>query len=239
MNTLLAFPSRGRQNSCAWTTHFYNMFEKNIIAIVNSNLVRLQVKKPVSGLYKDVTIVNRKKFFSFNYNEWYWEDIPGCGYIDNLKKLYPDLSHIFIFKGYRSVADTLLQRDFQPIDMENMSKGFFAGLVWKYFKRKKAGQQFYRQNASRYLKIWLRYNDEFLKNIKKLPRDSYVLLNRQYINPDDARVSAYMLKNWNLSLKYFRFKQINNVPADINDPNGALLDKIISHEKNAFERSAY
>jgi hypothetical protein len=194
MNTLLAFPSRGRQNSCAWIPRFYIVFEKSLIGIFNSNLMRFQVQKPVSGLYKDETIVNRKKSFSFSYDEWHWEDIRGCGYIDNLKKLYPDLSHIFIFKEYRSVVNTLLKHDFQPIDTENMSKGFPAGLVWKYFKRKKACQRFYQQNAPRYLKIWLKYNDEFLQSLKKMPRDSYVLLNRQYINPDDARVSAYMLK---------------------------------------------
>jgi hypothetical protein len=228
MSNSLPFLSGHRSKSYSYAP-FYLIFGSAVPATLKDGF--FQFKETPSRPLRNKNIISKKKGSSFKYDEWHWEDIKSTGRLDDIKDIYPGITHLFIFKDYRSVVNVLLRRDMKLSDLENADQGFFSRIVWYYFKRKKALQRLYVQKAPRYLKIWLRYNDALFKNIKNLPRENYVLLDQKNIGAQDASVSAYMLKNWNLSLKYFRLKQINNISPTVEDVLADVsLDEVIFQE---------
>jgi len=208
------FLSMDERSTSLFTSYIY--LKVNAAAIPTP--LKFQLLSPFRLLNAEISAIHDANTGGFKYDNWDWEELQNCFYLDKLKTEQPDTKHFFIFKDYRTTVCLLLERDFSPLDIENCNKGYFARLFWKYFKRKRVLQQLYTQKAGEYFQTWLKYNSEFLANVKKLPRESYVLLDQKHISTDDALISAYVLKNWNLSLKYVRFKPVSlqEMPADIN-----------------------
>lgn len=187
------------------TSPVCNLFEKST-DVINGNPSTLRLLSPFTLLNAQTHIEDNQDSGDFKYEEWRWKELHSFKYLDKLKEQQPQIKHIFIFKDYRTTVNVLLKQDFQSVD--NANRG---SLLWRFFRRKRALQQFYSERVGEYLAIWLKYNEEFAANVETLDKDSYVLLDQKRISSDDASVSAFVLKNWNLSLKYVRLKQVSTL----------------------------
>jgi hypothetical protein len=142
------------------------------------------------------------------YDQWGWKDPRTCLFLDIYQELLPDACYLVILRDYRSVVSSLLRRDFKVIDKKYMARKYLSRLVWQKVRRPRRIQQFYNASVEGFLKIWITYNQEILKCIKKLNPDSFVVINYAMLNIADSQLFAYLENNWNFSLKYFKFNDI-------------------------------
>jgi hypothetical protein len=171
------------------------------------------------------------------YKQWGWKDPRTCLFLDTYKELLPDARYLIIIRDYRAVVSSLLKRDFKNIDKIYNSRKFLPRMAWTYFRRKRELRKYYNSKAEYYLKVWIAYNEEILKSVKALPNDSYLVLNYGVLNSEDERVCQYLKEHWNLSLKYFSFKNVYketlmNEPIDTDSfiVNKSLITKALQLE---------
>lgn len=162
----------------------------------------------------DVSLYHREKLKSVIriknalYPQWGWKDPRTCLFLDTYKELLPDARYLIVVRDYQSVVSSLLQRDFVYIEKKYLARGYFDRLVWNTFRRKRRLKKLYNQKAEDYLKVWIAYNEEILKNVKTLPEDTYVMLNYSLLNTSDDRICSFLRDRWNLSLKYYKFNDV-------------------------------
>ncbi|WP_158989848.1 sulfotransferase [Mucilaginibacter sp. L196] len=162
----------------------------------------------------DVSLYHREKLKSVIrvknalYPQWGWKDPRTCLFLDTYKELLPDARYLIVVRDYQSVVSSLLQRDFVFIEKKYLARGYFDRLVWNVLRRKRRLKKLYNQKAEDYLKIWIAYNEEILKNIKTLPESAYVMINYSLLNTKDDHICSFLKTHWHLSLKYSRFKDI-------------------------------
>jgi len=142
------------------------------------------------------------------YNQWGWKDPRTCLFLNTYKELLPDARYLIIVRDYKEVVSSLMYREFQEFEKKYLSREYISRLVWKHFRRKRRMKLFYKDRADHYLKVWITYNEEILKNVESLPKHAYVVLNYDALNKNDAGVCAFLKERWNLSLKYFKFKEV-------------------------------
>ena len=184
-------------------------------------------KLPHTGLTDEhhipVSIYHKEKLKSIIkiknklYKQWGWKD-PRTGlFLDTYKELLPDARYLIVIRDYRSVVSSLLMRDVRDIDREYMSHGHINTFIYKHIKRGEILRKFYKAKAEQYLKVWVTYNEEILKSVGSMSQDSYVVLNYDVLNKNDARVFDYLKEHWDLALQYFNFKEVYKEKL-INDP---------------------
>lgn len=162
----------------------------------------------------DVSLYHREKLKSIIkvknslYPQWGWKDPRTCLFLDTYKELLPNARYLIVVRDYQSVVSSLLQRDFVFIEKKYLARGYFDRLVWNVFRRKRRLKKLYNQKAEDYLKIWIAYNEEILKNIKTLPESAYVMINYSLLNTKDDHICSFLKNHWHLSLKYAQFKDI-------------------------------
>lgn len=153
------------------------------------------------------------------YDQWGWKDPRTCLFLDVYQELLPDACYLIILRDHRSVVSSLLRRDFKAVDKKYMARKYLSRLLWQKIRRPRRIQRFYSDNTEEYLKIWIAYNQEILKCIKKLSPEAFVVINYSMLAQADSRLFTYLETNWNFSLKYFSFKDIfkqDQIGEDIN-----------------------
>ncbi|WPU93069.1 sulfotransferase [Mucilaginibacter sabulilitoris] len=142
------------------------------------------------------------------YDQWGWKDPRTCLFLDVYQELLPDACYLIILRDYQSVVSSLLRREFKDVDDKYMARTYFSRLVWQKIRRSQKLQEFYHAYAVKFLKVWVAYNHDILKCIKKLNNDSFVVINYSTLCKEDTPLFSHLKNNWNFSLKYFRFKDI-------------------------------
>lgn len=175
-------------------------------------------KLPSSGLTEahdiEISLYHKEKLKSIIkvknklYNQWGWKDPRTCLFLDTYKELIPDARYLIIIRDYKAVVSSLLQRDFQDFEKKYLARTYLKRMYWLKYQRKRRLQEFYNDRAEHYLKVWIAYNREILKNVQNLPKHAYVMLNYSMLKSNDANVCSFLNKRWNLSLKYFKFKDV-------------------------------
>lgn len=223
----LALPNHGNVEGDFEDLEFLKMHEE---ILANHQL-------PTSGLTDQhvdtFSIYEREKVKSIIktkrqlYDQWGWKDPRTCLFLDVYKELIPDACYLIILRNYQSVTSSLLRREFKYIDNKYMARKYLSRLVWTWFRRSRRQEAFYHNYSQEFLRIWIAYNQDILKCIKKLSRDAFVVVNYSMLNKEDARVFAHLQNNWNFSLKYFRFQDVfkeSLMGKDI-DIDGYITDK--------------
>jgi len=164
------------------------------------------------------------------YDQWGWKDPRTCLFLDTYKELIPDAKYLIIVRDYKEVVSSLLHRDFKVYEKKYLARNWASRLVWKTFRRAKHLKRFYKERADHYMKVWIAYNQELLKNVETLPKDAFVVLNYEVLNKNDVRICSFLNQRWNMSLKYFKFKEVykeklmsKHVDTDSYVENKALL----------------
>ena len=142
------------------------------------------------------------------YEQWGWKDPRTCLFLDTYSALLPEAKYLVIIRDYRSVINSLLKREFAYIDKRYMARNYFSRLVWTRFRRKRREEKFYTEHAETFLKVWINYNEEILKTLKRLSADDYLVINYELLLKKDKQVINFLRDNWKLNLSYFDFSQV-------------------------------
>ncbi len=111
-------------------------------------------------------------------------------------------------RDYKAVIGSLLKREFAYVDRKYMARGYFSKLVWKHLRRKGRKEKFYTEHAETFLKVWINYNEEILKTLKRLPADDYLVINYELLLQKDQEVVGFLRDHWKFNLNYFDFGQV-------------------------------
>ncbi|MEO3402992.1 sulfotransferase [Mucilaginibacter sp. CAU 1740] len=142
------------------------------------------------------------------FEQWAWKDPRTCLFLDTYTELLPDAKYLVITRNYQSVVSSLLRREFAFGEKKYLARNYVQRFIWNKFRRQRRKEAFWRDNATAYLKIWINYNEEILRTLKKLKPDEYLVTNYAQLLENDTNVFSFMTDKWNLSLNYFDFKDI-------------------------------
>ncbi len=166
------------------------------------------------------------------YEQWGWKDPRTCLFLDTYSELLPEAKYLVILRDYRSVINSLLKREFVAIDQKYMARNRIQRFVWQRFRRQRREEKFYAEHAETYLKVWINYNEEILRTLKKLSADDYLVISYDLLLEKDEQVISFLKDKWKFNLNYFDFNQVykNNLmstPCDVDRfvPTKTLLIK--------------
>lgn len=142
------------------------------------------------------------------HEQWAWKDPRTCLFLETYSKLLPGAKYLVIMRDYRAVIGSLLKREFAYIDRKYMARGYFSKLIWKHIRRKRKQEKYYIEHAETFLKVWINYNEEILKTLKKLPADDYLVINYELLLEKDEQVISFLKDHWKFNLNYFDFGQV-------------------------------
>lgn len=212
-------PGWGNEDGHFEDVEFLKMHEE----VLNSNnlppsgLTDLQIDS--FSIYEKEKLKSIIKIKQQLYDQWGWKDPRTCLFLDVYQELLPDACYLIILRDYQSVVSSLLRREFKAIDRKYMSRKYLSRLVWQKIRKQRRLLKFYNEHTSKFLKVWIAYNQDILNCIKKLNNDSFIVVNYSMLNREDTRLFSFLENNWNFSLKYFRFKDVfkeSQIGADIN-----------------------
>lgn len=143
------------------------------------------------------------------FKQWGWKDPRTCLFLDTYREILPDAYYLIVLREYREVIISLANRSFTEFDkLYDTSKGYFSRLAWYYIRRKRYFKKFCQKNASFYLRVWIHYNENILKNIKVLPSGKFIVVNYTQLITKNDDIICDLKNNWDFKLTYFNFNQL-------------------------------
>ena len=212
-------PGWGNEDGHFEDVEFLKMHEEvlNSNNLPSSGLTDVQIDS--FSIYEKEKLKSIIKIKQQLYDQWGWKDPRTCLFLDVYQELLPDACYLIILRDYQSVVSSLLRREFKAVDKKYMSRKYLSRLVWQKVRRPRRLLKFYNEHTSRFLRVWIAYNQDILNCIKNLNNDSFVVVNYSMLNKEDARLFSFLENNWNFSLKYFKFKDVfkeSQIGEDIN-----------------------
>jgi hypothetical protein len=142
------------------------------------------------------------------YEQWGWKDPRTCLFLDTYNKLLPEAKYLVIMRDYNAVINSLLKRDFNVIDKKYLARNYFSRQAWLHLRRKRRVAKFYAEHAETYLKVWINYNEEILRTLKKLPADDYLVVDYEMVLGKDEQIINFLKEKWQFNLNYYDFSQV-------------------------------
>ena len=173
--------------------HASGLASDKVIKLSAYHLARLQ------------SIINIKQQL---YGQWGWKDPRTCLFLDTYAQLLPDAKYLVIIRDYQLVLKSLIERQFTFIDKKYMSRKYLSKLAWVHFRRERRRKEFYAEHADYFLKVWINYNEEILKTLKRLSAGDYLVINYSLLLKQDAEVIRFLKNEWKFELDYSSFKAI-------------------------------
>jgi len=201
-------PGWGNEDGHFEDVEFLKMHEE----VLNSNHLPpsglTDVQIDTFSIYEKEKLKSIIKIKQQLYDQWGWKDPRTCLFLDVYQELLPEACYLIILRDYQSVVSSLLRREFKEVDQKYMSRKYLSRLVWQKFRRSRRLKKYYDEHASKFLKVWIAYNQDILNCIKKLNNDSFIVVNYSLLNRADTQLFSFLENNWNFSLKYFKFKDV-------------------------------
>ena len=142
------------------------------------------------------------------HTQWAWKDPRTCMFLCIYRKLLPGAYYIIIFRDYQSVVSSLLNRDNKGLQRYYNSKG----PLYKFFlrlKRKYNRDWLFKTHATKYLKVWIAYNEALLQHIEKIPQGNFIVVDYLALLDDD-KIFFNHLTNRGFTLAYYDFVNVYN-----------------------------
>lgn len=141
-------------------------------------------------------------------SQWGWKDPRTCLFLASYRKLLPDAFYLNVIRDYRSTVSSLIRRDFAHYEKKYLARGSFQRFIWTNFKKVQRKRKFFRQLTVYYLRIWIAYNEEILKNMEVIPDNKYIVIDHQALQSHDKQIFDILVDSWGFQLKYTDFNQI-------------------------------
>ncbi|HXB12860.1 MAG TPA: hypothetical protein VNZ45_12810, partial [Bacteroidia bacterium] len=143
------------------------------------------------------------------HTQWGWKEPRTCLFLNIYKELIPKAKYLILVRDYKAVVESLLRRDFAYIDKDKLAtEKKISKFTWILFRRKKAKQKYYTENAEKYLKVCIVYNEAIIKAMDQLSSNDYIVVSYLYLKDNDKRVFELLENKWNFSLNYFDFNKV-------------------------------
>lgn len=187
---------------------FYRFHEDTLAANNLSRFGFISHPAPALSHYQREKLKSIIDFKNKMNNQWGWKDPRTCLFLDTYYQLLPNAFYLNVVRDYKSTVNSLVKRDFDHHEIKYLSRNRLQRFIWHSFKRKHRKRKFYRQLTADYLRIWIAYNEEILKNIETLPADRCMTIDYQNLLDHDTRVFGTLVNDWGFDLEYFDFRRI-------------------------------
>jgi hypothetical protein len=172
-----------------------------------------------------------------HFDQWGWKEPRTCLFLDTYAQLLPDAKYLVIMRDHASVVNSLLKRDFDITDKLYERRSFFTRLKWDIFRKRRKRNNYYRQKAVEYLKVWIDYNEHILDMLKNLPAKDYLVINYTLLGEKDHEVYTFLTDVWGFKLNYFPFSKVYNrsLISPVIDIGPLISDKSLIDKAIAIE----
>lgn len=174
--------------------------------------------------------------------QWGWKDPRTCVFFAAYRELLPGAYYLNVFRDYPSTVSSVINRDFKHHEAKYLRRKALSRFIWKNFRRKKRLNEFYRESTELYLKVWITYNEEILKNIKTLDEGKYIVADCRDLYDVSEDIFDHLKNQWGFDLQHIDFKEVfkdsllsppTSIDRFINDKS--LIDEARQLEKRLKE----
>lgn len=187
---------------------FYRFHEDTLAANNLSRFGFISHPAPALNQYQQEKLKSIISFKNKMNIQWGWKDPRTCLFLDTYHQLLPDAFYLNVIRDYKSTVNSLVKRDFDHYETKYLSNGPLKRFIWLNFKRAHRKRKFYRQLTAYYLRIWIAYNEEMLKNIESLPVNKYIVTDYHDLLDYDKIIFDTLANEWGFALEYYDFRQI-------------------------------
>jgi hypothetical protein len=199
---------------------FYR-FHKDVLA--SQGLSRCGwVTEPVSAFstYQREKLNSIIAFKNRMNEQWAWKDPRTCLFLSEYREFFPNAYYLHIVRDYQSTVSSMIIREFKNLEIKYKSRGYISRFIWDKFRRAKRRAKLYHKLSEFYLRIWVNYNEEIIKNIENLHQDSYMMVDYARLLDHDKDIFTRLNSAWHFDLNYYDFKKVFredllNKPVDI------------------------
>jgi hypothetical protein len=153
-------------------------------------------------------------------DQWAWKDPRTCLFLSEYRQFFPDAYYLHIVRDYQSTVSSMILREFKLMEVKYLSRKRISRFIWKKFRRPGRLEKLYREFSEFYLRVWLNYNEEILKNIHSIDEDRYLMVDYAMLIDHDKDIFDCLNNNWQFDLDYYDFRKVFredllNKPIDI------------------------
>ncbi|OOQ59446.1 sulfotransferase [Mucilaginibacter pedocola] len=216
---------------------FYR-FHMDVLASNNLSQVGF-ITKPVKSLsvYQKEKLKRIIDFKNHINEQWGWKDPRTCLFLSHYRELLPNAYYLNIVRDYKSTVSSMLHRDFKDYEEKYMKRPWLSKQVWLKIRRPRQWKRFHREHAGFYLQVWMRYNEEILKNIQTLPEGSFMVVDYQSLFSTDKEVFEKLRHHWNFDLTYHDFNEVfkGDLLSRVADVDAYIEDKNLIKKAKRLE----
>jgi hypothetical protein len=128
--------------------------------------------------------------------------------LKHYREFLPDAYYLNVIRDYQATVSSMITRDFKWIEKKYLSRKLLSRFIWKNFRRKKRLIKLYRDLSEFYLRVWVTYNEELLKNIRSLDEDKYLVVDSSSLCSINEQVFDHLTARWKFNLNYYDFNRI-------------------------------
>jgi hypothetical protein len=136
------------------------------------------------------------------HDEWGWKDPRTCLFLDTYAALIPKAFYLVVIRDFEETISSLIVRQYKEGVKKYRHKKGISKWIWEFYKKKRRMHKLCKQYAGFYLKVWIHYNNNILKQLKTLPANRYMVVHSALLAENDAEVYAQIVNVWNFSLHY-------------------------------------
>ncbi|TFF39705.1 sulfotransferase [Mucilaginibacter psychrotolerans] len=212
--------------------HFEDVdfYRFHVDALTANNLLQTGfITEPVKSL-TDYQKEKLKRIIDFKNHiseQWGWKDPRTCLFLSHYRELMPNAYYLNIVRDYKSTVSSMLHRDFKGYEAKYMKRAWLYKQIWLKIRRPRQRLKFYREHADLYLEVWLRYNEEILKNIQTLPTDRFMVVDYRNLFEHDTEVFDTLKHHWHFDITYCEFKKVfkENLLSHVTNVDVYITDK--------------
>jgi hypothetical protein len=173
------------------------------------------------------------------HDQWAWKDPRTCLFLNTYRKALPNAYHLILTRSFDTVVSSLVNRIFQVDDKKYLARKPLGRWIWANFRRKKRQHFLYHRFAEHFLKVWINYNEEILKHVKRLSPKQFIVVDYLTLLKDEKSVFLHITDEWRFDLHYYDFNKIykENLLSKPLDIKPFIKDKTLIAKAKGLEAS--
>ncbi len=140
--------------------------------------------------------------------QWGWKDPRTCLFLSQYREFLPNAYYLHIVRDYQSTVSSLVIREFKHMEAKYLSRGRVSRFIWHKFRRPRRLEKLYQEFSEFYLRIWVTYNEEIIRNIENIDEESYMMVDYAMLLDYDKDIFSRLNQHWHFDLSYFDFRKI-------------------------------
>jgi len=172
------------------------------------------------------------------YEHWGWKEPRTCLFLNIYQEVLPKANYLIVIRDFRTVVSSLITRIYNRTEKKYASKTGLSKFIWIHFKQKRRMGYLQRKWSSRFLKIWLLYNQEIKKLIEQLPEYRYIVVDQNSLLKASNNIFNQIQKGWKLDdLKFIPYEHLYKpkLQSRVLDLDAYIKNKELIERANALQ----